>query len=133
MNDLRERFIEDIKRIWGEKTLPDLSLVQSGQPNSSGKAGSFKDKGVHKMWQGYLLAHGANHHEIAVDNRHLHMGTYVVGRVDGKKQIFSRAPHRHLHRKLAEVEAQRLVKEHGFEFGIWRCVNVVTPDPVVTE
>jgi len=125
MTPLRERFIEDMKRVWDEDCLPDLSLVEKGKPNSAGSVGRFKDRSVHKMWQGYQLAHGVTHQEIAMDKKHAYMGHYIVGRVEGKKVIFSRAPYRHAHRKLADAEAERLVAEHGGQFSIWRCVDVV--------
>lgn len=129
MTPLRERFIADLERIWGHKQMPDVSLVPEGQKHNEGQVGRFRDRKVHQMWLGYQLAHGANHQEITQDERHLYMGTYVVARVDGKKPVFSRAPYRHLHRKLAEAEVDRLTAEHGNQFSIWRCVYV-GPEPV---
>lgn len=127
MNDLRERFIADLKLTYGDNPLPDLSLVQSGQPNSGGRVGSFKDKKVQTLWQGYRMAHGVNHREVKVDQKGTHAGTYVVGKVDNKKVRFSPSPYRHQRRELANAECQRLVALYGESFAIWRCVEIYSP------
>lgn len=117
--ELRQRFEDDMQR----------KFAKSGVDLERTKAGMYKCKRIQLWWMGYKLAHesenGINRASPVPATR------FIVGRVEDdngtKKFRMAPVPYRHLVRKAATEEAQRLANLHGGQFAIFRCVDIASP------
>lgn len=121
---LRERFIEDAKMVYKNR---NLDFSQSSHP---GQEGRFCDKKVHRMWLGYELIHTAGHWRDKEDAPSSIFGHYIVGNHTGPglKLVTGYRPFVHRNKRLACMEADRLAKEHGNSFVVFRCIKTFSPD-----
>lgn len=118
--ELRQNFEDDIRVRFGEGKQPNLQRS---------KAGCYIDRDIQCWWNGYKLANESIH--LVKRKTHPLASRYIIGRIEGTEvtQRFrlSPVPYRHKARLGAELEAKRLVEEHGQPFAIFRCVEVINP------
>lgn len=92
----------------------------------------YVNNDVRQRWEGFKLYHEKLTIEATPHFKkeyHKSLGRYVVGKITRNgTSLFIKTPFRHQTKALAMEEACRLSGEHNEAFGIFRCLDIVSPE-----